>query len=149
MKLKVSPRPADREHMTQRGRRSLYLSYLEYCNRHDVDGMASFYKSTMKVNDAAMDRAAVAAQFPPLFSAFPDWHWEIRNLVVDDDYIAGHFRVTGTHRGAFQGIEATGSRVTISEFTLYHLEDDKFAEVWDLADMDALMRQIGQGEAHR
>jgi predicted ester cyclase len=39
--------------------------------------------------------------------------------------------------------------VTISEFTFYHLEDDKFAEVWDLADMDALMRQIGQGEAHR
>jgi predicted ester cyclase len=135
--------------MTQRERRSLYLSYLEYCNKHNVDGMASFYKSTMKVNDVPMDRAAVAAQFPPLFSAFPDWHWEIRNLVVDGDYIAGHFAVTGTHGGAFQGIEATGRRVTISEFTFYHLEDDKFAEVWDLVDMDALMRQIGQGEAHR
>jgi predicted ester cyclase len=67
------------------------------------------------------------------------------NLVVDGDYIAGHFTVTGTHRGAFQGIEATGRRVTVSEFTFYHLEDDKFAEVWDLADMDALTRQIGQG----
>jgi predicted ester cyclase len=111
--------------------------------------MASFYKSTMRVNEVPMDRSAVAAQFPPLFSAFPDWHWEIRNLVVDGDYIAGHFTVTGTHGGAFQGIEATGRRVTISEFTFYHLEDDKFAEVWDLADMDALMRQIGQGEAHR
>ena len=136
--------------MTQReDRRSLYLSYLQCCNKHDVDGMASFYRSTMKVNDVPMDRAAVAAQFPPLFSAFPDWHWEIRNLVVDGDYIAGHFTVTGTHRGAFQGIEATGRRVTIPEFTLYRLQDDKFAEVWDLADMDALMRQIGQGEAHR
>jgi predicted ester cyclase len=45
-----------------------------------------------------------------------------------------------THRA-----QATGRRVTISEFTLYRLEDGKFAEVWDLADMDALMRQIGQG----
>jgi len=136
--------------MTQRdAHRSLYMSYLEYCNEHDVDGMASFYKSTMRVNDVPMDRAAVAAQFPPLFSAFPDWHWEIRNLVVDSDYIAVHFTVAGTHRGVFQGIEATGRRVTISEFTFYHLEDDKFAEVWDLADMDELMRQIGQGEARR
>ena len=109
--------------------------------------MASFYTSTIKVNDVPMDRAAVAAQFPPLFSAFPDWHWEIRNLVVDSDYIAGPFTVTGTHRGAFQGIEATGRRVTTSELTLYSLEDGKFAEVWDLADMDAVMRQIGQGEA--
>ena len=65
------------------------------------------------------------------------------------DYIAVHFTVTGTHRGAFQGIEATGRRVTISEFTFYRLEDGKFAEVWDHTDMDAVMRQIGQGEAHR
>jgi steroid delta-isomerase-like uncharacterized protein len=106
--------------------------------------MASFYTSTIKVNDLPMDPAAVSAQFAPLLSAFPDWHWEIRNLVVDGDHIAVHFTVTGTHRAAFQGIEATGRRVTTSEFTFYRLEDGKFAEVWDLADMDAVMRQIGR-----
>jgi predicted ester cyclase len=135
--------------VTQRDEyRSLYRSYLKYCNEHNFDGMASFYTPTIKVNDVPMDPAAVTAQFEPLISAFPDWHWEMRHIVVDGDYIAVHFTVTGTHRGAFQGAEATGRRVTISEFTLYHLEDDKFAEVWDLADMDAVMRQIGQGE-HR
>ena len=131
--------------MTQREqRRSLYLSYLEYCNKHDLVGMASFYEPTMKVNGVPMAPAAVAAQFAPMFSAFPDWRWEIRNLLIDGDYIAGNFAVTGTHRGAFQGIEATGRRVTISDFTFYRLQDEKFAEVWDLADMDALMRQIGR-----
>ena len=131
--------------MTQREEnRSLYLSYLEYCNQHDLDGMASFYTSTIKVNDLPMGPAAVSAQFEPLFSAFPDWHWEIRNLVVDGDHIAVHFTVTGTHRAAFQGIEGTGRRVTTSEFTFYRLEDGKFAEVWDLTDMDAVMRQIGR-----
>ena len=128
--------------------RSLYLSYLKFCNEHDVDGMASFYTSTIRVNDVPMDPAEVAAQFPPLFSAFPDWHWEIRHLVVDGDNIALHFAVTGTHRGVFRDIEATGSRVTTSEFTLYHVEDGKFAEVWDLTDMDAVMGQIRQGEKH-
>ncbi|MFE2999899.1 ester cyclase [Nocardia sp. NPDC059246] len=127
--------------------RSLYLSYLGYCNEHDFDSMASFYTSTIKVDDVPMDPAAVTAQFSPLVSGFPDWHWEIRHLVVDGNYIAVHFTVTGTHRGTFQGIEATGRRVTISEFTLYHLEDGKFAEVWDYTDIDALMRQIEQGEA--
>jgi len=33
--------------------------------------------------------------------------------------------------------------VTVSEFTLYRVEDGKFAEVWDFTDMDAVMRQIG------
>ena len=105
----------------------------------------SHFMHTINVNDVPMDPAAVTAQFAPLISAFPDWHWEMRNLVADGDYIAVHFTVTGTHRGAFQGIEATGRRVTISEFTFYRLEDGKFAEVWDLADMDAVMRQIGRG----
>ncbi|MET8426210.1 ester cyclase [Nocardia sp. NPDC004860] len=123
--------------------RSLYLSYLGYCNEHDFESMASFYTPTIKVDDIPMDPAAVTAQFLPLVSGFPDWHWEMRHLVVDGDYIAVHFTVTGTHRGTFQGIEASGRRVTISEFTLYHLEDGKFAEVWDYTDMDSLMRQIG------
>jgi predicted ester cyclase len=33
--------------------------------------------------------------------------------------------------------------VTISQFTIYRVEDQKFADVWDLADMDAVRRQIG------
>lgn len=124
---------------------SLYLSYLDYCNAHDLDRMASLYTSPITVDDVAMDPAAVAAQFVPLFSAFPDWHWAVRHLVVEGDYLALHFRVTGTHRGAFEGIEATGYRVTASEFTLYRVEDGKFAEVWDITDMDAVVKQIGKG----
>lgn len=65
----------------------------------------------------------------------------------ETDCIAGRFTVTGTHQGAFRGIEATNRRVTISEFTFYRIKDGKFAKVWGHADMDALMRQIGQGEA--
>jgi predicted ester cyclase len=56
--------------------------------------------------------------------------------------------VTGTHRGVFREIEATGRRVTTSEFTLYHVEDGKFAEVWDFTDMDAVRRQITLRERH-
>jgi steroid delta-isomerase-like uncharacterized protein len=131
--------------VTQRDEhRSLYLSYIQACNAHDFDRMASFYTSPIKVNDVLMDRPAVTAKFAPLISAFPDWHWEIRHLFVDGDYVALHFKVTGTHRGTFQAIEATGRRVMISQFTLYRVEDGKFAEVWDVADMDAVMRQIGQ-----
>jgi predicted ester cyclase len=105
--------------------------------------MASFYTSPIKVNDVSMDPPAVTAKFVPLISAFPDWHWEIRHLFVDGDYVALHFKVTGTHQGTFQGIQATGRRVMISQFTLYRVEDGKFAEVWDVADMDAVVSQIG------
>ncbi|MET0703535.1 MAG: ester cyclase [Mycobacterium sp.] len=122
--------------------RSLYQAYLDLCNAHDFDGMASFYTPTITVNGAPMDPAAVTAQFAPIISGFPDWHWEVRHLVVDADTIVVHFTVTGTHRGAFAGIEATGRRVSVQEFTLYRLVDGKFDEVWDLLETDALLRQI-------
>jgi predicted ester cyclase len=125
--------------------RSLYQAYLKCCNEHDFDGMASFYTPTIKVNDAPMDPAAVAEQFAPIVSAFPDWHWDLRHLVVDDDYISCHFTVTGTHRGVFEGVQPTGRPVSLSQFTLYRVVDGKFAEVWDLADMGAVLQQIAQG----
>src|SRR3954465_13115813 len=126
--------------MTQRDEcLSLYRSYLEYCNQHDFDGMATFYAPGIKIEGIPMDSVAVTAQFAPLITAFPDWHWEQRHILVDGDDLAVHFTVTGTHRGPFQGVEPTGRRVSASEFTLYHLEDGKFAEVWDVLDMDAIM----------
>jgi predicted ester cyclase len=89
-----------------------------------------------------MDPADVTAQFAPLIAAFPDWHWEMRHIVIDGDDMVVHFTVTGTHRGSFQGIEATGRSVSIAEFTMYHLVDGKFANVWDVVDFAELLRQI-------
>ncbi|WP_199254635.1 ester cyclase [Mycolicibacterium mengxianglii] len=123
--------------------RSLYLSYLKCCNDHDLEGMASFYAPTMKVNGVPMEPTAVTAQFEPTIAGFPDWHWDMQHIVIDGDDIVVHFMVTGTHQGAFEGFEATGRRVTVSQFTLYRLHDGKFAEVWDLVDMNALIKQIG------
>ncbi|MDM4139294.1 MULTISPECIES: ester cyclase [Mycobacterium] len=122
--------------------RRLYESYLDACNAHDFDRMASFYTPQIRVNDVAMDPSTVAAQFEPIVSAFPDWHWDVRNIAIDRDLISLHFTVTGTHKGTFEGIAPTGRRVSITEFTLYRVEDGKFAYVWDLADMAAIRQQI-------
>lgn len=122
---------------------ALYRAYLTACNDHDLDRMSTFYSPDIKVNDAPMNSGDVAVQFAPVFAAFPDWHWEVRNLAIDGDLISLHFSVTGTHRGAYQGIEPTGRTVEISQFTIYRVENGKFADVWDLADMNAVLSQIG------
>jgi len=123
--------------------RELYASYLQHCNAHNFEAMRSFYSSpTVRINDEPWTPEKVTEQFAPLVSAFPDWHWEMRNLAVDGDFLALHFKVSGTHRGAFQGVEATGRSVNVSQFTLYHVVDGKFAEVWDLVDMKAILEQI-------
>jgi len=122
--------------------RSLYLDYLEACNGHDFDRMTSFYAPTIYINDVPTDARTVTAQFAPLVSAFPDWRWTVRNMIIDEAHISLNFSVTGTHRGVFEGIEPTGREVSISEFTIYRVDGDKLTHVWDLADFASLTEQI-------
>ncbi|RGP75152.1 aspartyl-trna synthetase [Fusarium longipes] len=122
--------------------RSFYYKYLECCNAHDFEGMKSFYTSPLNVMDKPLSPDDVVAQFKPLVVAFPDWKWELRRLVIEGDYLSLHFRITGTHKGEFRGHQPTGRKVETTEFTLYHVVDGKFAEVWDLVDFEALVEQI-------
>jgi predicted ester cyclase len=124
--------------------RSLYLSYIEYCNAHDFNAMEKFYASPININDKPWSPSEVTAQFKPLVAAFPDWHWTIRHLTIENGYIALHSSVTGTHQGEFRGIQATGRHVTTSQFTLYRLEDGKFTDVWDLIDINSVVDEIKQ-----
>lgn len=120
----------------------LYMRYLHACNAHDVDAMMDFYAPGITVNDVVMPPEAVAAQFPPLFTAFPDWRWDIRHVWTGPDTIALHFTVTGTHRGTFLDVPATGRTVRAAEFTVYRIHDGAFTAVWDLMDTAALLDQI-------
>jgi len=122
--------------------RSLYSDYLVACNDHDFDRMTTFYAPVISINDTPTDARTVTAQFAPLVAAFPDWRWTVRNMIVDEAHISLNFFVTGTHRGVFEGIEPTGREVSISEFTIYRVEGDRFTHVWDLADFASLRAQI-------
>ncbi|KAF4957360.1 hypothetical protein FSARC_11322 [Fusarium sarcochroum] len=122
--------------------RALYQRYLDLCNAHDFKAMQSFYTSPLNVNDEPWSPENVTAQFEPLIAAFPDWHWELRNLTIEGHFLSLHFKVTGTHKGEFQGYEPTGRRVATTQFTLYHVVGGRFAEVWDLVDFPSLIEQI-------
>lgn len=124
---------------------ALYENYLDACNAHDFARMMTFYAPDMRVNDAPMAHAAVVAQFEPIVAAFPDWHWDVKNIAIDGDLISLHFTVTGTHQGTFAGLPATQRRIAATEFTLYRVVAGKFADVWDLTDMEAVRSQLSTG----
>ncbi|KAF4345213.1 aspartyl-tRNA synthetase [Fusarium beomiforme] len=122
--------------------RALSQKYLEHCNAHDFEAMRSFYTSPIVINDKPITPEEVTASFQPMIDAFPDWHWDVKNLTVQGDYLSFLFKVTGTHKGDFRGYKATGRKIETKQFTLYHVVDGKFAEVWDLVDFDTLLEQI-------
>jgi steroid delta-isomerase-like uncharacterized protein len=81
--------------------------------------------------------------FEATFSAFPDWHEEIELMVAEGDKVAYITRGTGTHRGAFGHVPATGKRVEIMNFIVQRIADGKIAETWTGWDNLAFLMQVG------
>jgi steroid delta-isomerase-like uncharacterized protein len=87
--------------------------------------------------------AALRRMFDELIAPFPDLRWEIKELVVDDDRVAGHYVMRGTHRGTFQGFAATGRTFAIEEVAFYRIVDGKVAEMWLVPDTFGVAMQLG------
>jgi steroid delta-isomerase-like uncharacterized protein len=76
-------------------------------------------------------------------SAFPDFKITMDDAIVEGSQIAVRFTATGTHRGEFAGVPATGKSISISGIDIVRFEDDKIAEHWGYSDQMGLMQQLG------
>src|ERR1700694_5186762 len=64
------------------------------------------------------------------FTAFPDLHTTIEDLIAEGDRVAVRQTWRGTHTGNFQGISPTGKQVTFTSLEVYHIAGGKLAEEW-------------------
>jgi steroid delta-isomerase-like uncharacterized protein len=74
---------------------------------------------------------------------FPDLRVTVEDLIAQGDKVVARYHWTGTHRGDFQGIPATGTAVTVTGSGIYRLAGGRIAEEWWMEDLLGLMRQLG------
>ncbi len=79
----------------------------------------------------------------PFNKAFPDLARNIVDMVAEGDKVAVSINVTGTYKGEFQGIPATGKQVSFTAMDILTIKEGKITEEWATADMMGLMQQIG------
>jgi steroid delta-isomerase-like uncharacterized protein len=77
------------------------------------------------------------------FTAFPDLHTTIEDLIAEGDKVAVRQTWRGTHTGTFQGIPPTGKQVTFTSLEVYRVAGGKLAEEWVELDMLGLLQQLG------
>ena len=121
---------------------SFYRAYLEVCNAHRFAELEGFVAADVSVNGRRAGLEDYVAGLEAVVAAFPDYRWELRHLLVDAPWLSAHFLDTGTHRGTFLGVPATGRVVTTQEFAVYRVEAGKIAEVWVAADDLRLLEQL-------
>ena len=104
--------------------------------KHDVDAVDEL---------AAGDFAAAAKRWvKPFQSAFPDFHMEIVDLIAEGDTVVGHFRCSGTHRGEWLGVPATGRRFeNVDEIYIFRVRDGKLVSATGVEDNLTRLRQLG------
>ena len=125
------------------------LTYTAW-NAHDPDLVASIFAEDTVVHEAgnpndSRGRAAVRERAVALMTAFPDFHLERIELLVDGNRHADRWVMTGTHLGEIYGIPATGKRVRVEGATFTHLDDDGLVSGdFHFSDMAGLLAQLTQ-----
>lgn len=74
--------------------------------------------------------------------AFPDLHYEIKDVIATKDSVVIRVVMTGTHRGDLFGLAPTGCRVQVDQINIEHIRDGRIVEHWRVTDELKLMRQL-------
>ena len=123
---------------------SFYRAYLQRCNAHRFDQLGEFVAADVLVNGRRQGLRGYAEGLQEVVDAFPDYHWDLRHLLVDGCWLSAHLLDTGTHLGVFLGVPATGRPVRVQEFAIYRIDADKIVEVWVVGDNLDLLTQLGR-----
>src|SRR5262249_20629816 len=76
-------------------------------------------------------------------TGFPDRRMLVEDAICDGDKVAVRVTQQGTHHGLFQGVNATGKRVSVSAIAIFRVANGRVAEEWLSSDRLGLLQQIG------
>ena len=78
-----------------------------------------------------------------LRSAFPDFKATIDDILAEGDKVVIRMTWSGTHKGEFMGVPATGKRVSFGVIDIIRTTNGKLVEHWGQMDSMSLMQQLG------
>ena len=117
-------------------------------NAGDIDGLsrqfADDFVEREELPGIPPTKAGVVEYFRMLFAAFPDFRMDVEDVIASGDKAVARVRVTGTHKGEFLGIPATGKSAFVNAIDITRFGDDGLVrEHWGVFDQLALLQQLG------
>ncbi|MBI5033227.1 MAG: ester cyclase [Chloroflexi bacterium] len=76
-------------------------------------------------------------------ATFGGWHFEIKEMIAEDDRVMVRWTSHGTHVGELNGLPPTGKSTTNSGINIFRVADGKIVEVWDIFDRLWAWQQFG------
>ena len=89
------------------------------------------------------DREGVKQFVTMMRIAFPDLRMEVHDLIAEGDRVAARITMSGTQRGEFMGLPASGKSFSVTTIDIVRLKDAKVVEHWGATDTAKMMEQLG------
>jgi predicted ester cyclase len=119
---------------------------LDLVNRQAFDRLDEVYAYDVVDHDPAPEHGGgfdgIQRYFADLSEAFPDLHLEEDVLVADGDHVALAYRLSGTQRGRFHGVAATGHRIETRGMQMSRFAGGKIVERWGALDDLAILGRL-------
>lgn len=78
---------------------------------------------------------------------FPDFQYQVQDLIGEGDVVTANTTFTGTHTGVFRlgpyTLPPTGNPIEEVEIFIYRIKEGKIVESWAAWDQFSLLKQLG------
>jgi steroid delta-isomerase-like uncharacterized protein len=127
--------------------KAIVRQFVAAADRQDFEQAAAYLAPNVIVHLAGMP---APLDFPTFFgfgrqwhAAFPDERTTFEDQVSEGDRVVSRMTSTAMHLGTFQGIPATGKRITVRGMWIDRIADGRIIERWGLLDTLGLLQQLG------
>ncbi|KAF0845309.1 ester cyclase [Nocardia caishijiensis] len=107
-----------------------YRRYIGLCNARRFAELREFVAPEVIASETARGVDEYIAGIEAVVTGFPDYHWDLRHLLVDGTWLAARLLGTGTHTGPFRGLAATGRAVRVQELAMYRTHTGMITRCW-------------------
>jgi steroid delta-isomerase-like uncharacterized protein len=120
----------------------------ELLNAGDIEGfgalLADGFVEHEETPGLAPTKDGVMEFFRMYRAAFPDLRMEPEDVLASGAKVVTRVRATGTHKGEFMGMPATGNSFDVELIDIMRFDEDGLvAEHWGVVDMLSMMQQLG------
>jgi predicted ester cyclase len=78
-----------------------------------------------------------------VFTAFPDFHWNIEDMIAEENKVFFRSKFRGTHKDYLGDIAPTGKKVDVTVMQIARIVRGRVVEFWHYPDELGLRRQLG------
>jgi steroid delta-isomerase-like uncharacterized protein len=126
--------------------KAVVRAYVEAWNTRDLDRfddlMSADAQLTVGTTTFGCGPEQTRATVGQWVDGFPDYRFELLDLIAEGDRVVARMPFSGTHEGPVLGLPPTGRTVRVDEIVIFRLVDGHIVEVWEVWDELAMRRQL-------